>query len=338
MSVTSRNAGEIAGERIDGFVLASDTGVEVDIITWGVVVRDWRVPVHGGRRSVVLGFEDVAAYPAHSPHFGAVTGRVANRIAGAEFDLDGTRYPLPVNWRSHTLHGGERGLGRLVWQAEPDSSANAIRFTHLSRHGEMGFPGTVRFTATYRLTGNRLTLDMHAEADRRTPISLVQHHYFNLGLGPDVLGHRYRIDAPAFTEPGADLIPTGAILPVAGTQYDLRSERGLRDAEQRPLSYDVNLVLASGREPHEPAAEVTSPDADLMLRLWTDRPGLQFYNSVYTDVSVPGLAGRRYGAYSGFCLEDQAFPGALHHPHFPSIIHGPGNDYRHRCEIEIAPP
>ncbi len=330
--------GAFGGRRVEQFTLVSASGVEVDILNWGVVVRDWRVPVGGARRSVVLGFDSFAPYPAHSPHFGAVTGRVANRIAGARFTLGGRTYRLVANEGPNTLHGGPEGLGRLVWDAEADDATNTVVFSLVSPHGAMGFPGTVRLTATYRLDGNRLRLEFGATTDRPTILSLVQHQYFNLGSGADVLDHRYQLAAGAYTEVDpADLIPTGNILEAKpGAAEDFRAPRTLRDAAGAPIAYDVNFVLDAGRDPADPVAVVTAPDGSLTLRQWTDRPGLQFYNGVTTDVPVPGLAGRRYGRYSGFCLEDQSFPDAPHHPHFPAIVITPQRPYAHWSEFEIA--
>ena len=336
MAIGTKTVGEFGGKPVVEFSLRSDTGVEVDIMTYGVVVRDWRVPVAGGLRSVVLGFDGFAPYPAHSPYFGAIAGRVANRIAGASFELDGKSYKLSENVPGLTLHGGKEGLGTTNWSCVADSAANAVRFTHRSPDGHMGFPGNVDFTATYTLEGNKLKLKLEAKADRRTPINVVQHQYFNLGTGPDVLDHTYQVWASAFTETDEDLIPTGLIVPVARTQYDLRKPRTMHDSNGKALKYDVNLVLDQTRDLKAPVATVVGPDGALTLRLWTDRPGLQFYNSVYTDIPVPGLNGKHYGNHSGFCLEDQAFPDAVHHPHFPSIWYGPERDYTHWCEIEIG--
>lgn len=334
MSISVSAFGEFEGKRVDQFKLKSSTGVEIDLISWGVVVRDWRVPVKGGLRSVVLGFDSFEPYPTDSPHFGSLAGRVANRIKGASFDLDGKTYTTPANFEDrHTLHGGPEGLGRVNWTGETDERANAVRFTHVSPDGHMGFAGRVEFSATYTLTGNRLRLDMTAKADRRTPISLVQHQYFNLGTGSDILDHRYQIFASAYTELDDDLIPTGGILPVRGTKWDFTSPRTMRDAAGAPVDYDGNLVLGTARRFEDPVAIVTAPEGDLTLRLFTDKPGVQLYNSVWTDVEA---GGKVFKKHSGFCLEDQNLPDALHHPHFPSIIRGPGDDYSHRCDIEIA--
>jgi len=338
MSISTRTFGSLEGKRVDGFTLTSDTGAVVDIIGYGVVVRDWQVPVAGeAPRSVVLGFDHFDAYPAHSPHFGSLAGRVANRISGASFDLDGRTYNLAPNEGGSTLHGGPEGLGRQVWDGEADSAANSVRFTHFSPDGAMGFPGAVGFTATYRLHGNRLKLELTATPDRRTPIAVVQHQYFNLGTGTDVLDHNVWIDASARSEVGSDLIPTGAILPTNGTAYDFRTAgHTLRKQDGSPLECDLNLVLATGRNHADPIATVRGPDGKLTLKLWTDQPAVQLYNGVWTDVPVPGLGGKKYGRFSGLCLEDQMYPDALHQPHFPSIVVSPDQPYSHWCEFEIG--
>ncbi|AVF03590.1 MULTISPECIES: aldose epimerase family protein [Devosia] len=336
MAVAVSGFGEHNGQRVDQFRLTSDTGVSVDIIGYGVVVRDWRVPVAGGERSVVLGFDQFDAYPAHSPHFGSLAGRVANRIKNASFELDGVTYQLPPNAGELQLHGGDEGLGRQVWQGQVDSANNAVRFTHFSPDGAMGYPGNVNFAATYTLSGNRLRLELSATTDRATPISLVQHQYFNLGTTEDVLDHTIQVNSSAYTELGDDLAPTGAILPSKSTVYDLRQPRTMRDANGAPVDYDIGMVLDTGRRLADPIASVVSPDKALTLKLWSDRPGVQVYNGVWTEVPVPGLGGKRYGKHSGFCLEDQAFADAVHNPHFPNVIYSPDRPYSHWCEFEIA--
>ena len=335
MTIAVSTFGTLEGKPVQQFKLKSETGVEVDIIEYGVAVRDWRVPVDGALRSVVLGFDRLEDYVEHSPHFGALAGRVANRISGASFEIDGVTYKTQPNWLGHTLHGGSGGLGRVVWSGKADEANNAVVFTYHSPDGDMGFPGNADFTATYSLKGNKLRLEFAATTDKTTPISLVQHQYFNLGTGADVLDHVYQIESSAYTEPGEQLIPTGAILPSRGTDYDLRAPRTMKNGAT-PVDYDINLVLDGGRDTGKPVATVKAPDGKLTLKLLTDRPGLQVYNSVTTNVPVPGLNGKTYGRHCGFCLEDQSFPDAVHNPHFPSVWHGPGKPYAHWCEFEIA--
>jgi aldose 1-epimerase len=201
----------------------------------------------------------------------------------------------------------------------------------------MGFPGTAEISATYSLSGNRLRLEFDASVDRPSPLSLVQHHYYNLGTGEDVLDHRFQVESSAYTEVDSALIPTGNIIEIApGSERDLRKPRTFRRADGTPIDHDGNYVLDADRDFKRPVATVVAPDGLVTLKLWTDRPGLQVYDGVMTNIAVPGLGGRRYGKHSGFCLEDQAFPDAVHHPHFPSVWHGPDRPYRHWCEIEIG--
>ena len=336
MTISVSNFGDYQGKRVDQFRLVSDTGVTVDLIGYGVVVRDWRVPVAGGERSVVLGYENFDAYPEFSPHFGSIAGRVANRIKGASFDLNGKTYKLPANEGDLQLHGGAEGLGRQVWVGQTDEASNSVRFTHFSPDGAMGYPGNVHLTATYTLTGNRLRLELGATTDQATPISLVQHQYFNLGTTELVLDHTIQVNSSAYTALGPNLAPTGAILPSAGTIYDLRTPRTMRDADGQPVDYDIGMVLDTGRDFADPIATVVAPDQALTLKLWSDRPGLQVYNGVMTNSPVPGLGGKAYPKHSGFCLEDQALADAVHNPHFPNIIYSPERPYSHWCEFEIA--
>lgn len=331
--------GTFEGKEVTQYTLTSPGGVEVDILNWGVVVRDWRVPVKGGgKRSVVLGFDRFEHYPAHSPYFGAICGRVANRIANARFALGGKTYDLIANEGTTTLHGGPTGLSNRVWNAVPDDATNSVVFSTESDAGEGGYPGHLRIKATYRLVDNRLRLELGATTDAPTPVNIVQHIYFNLGTGADVLDHTYQFNASAHTELGDALIPTGNIIEDRpGGEWYFREPRKLRDAAGKPVGYDGNIVLDAGRDVADAVGTIVSPDGDLTLKLWTDQPGVQFYNAVMTNAPAGlGLGGRTYGPYSGFCVEDQHFPDAVNHPHFPSTIITPAHPYAHWCEIEIA--
>ena len=337
MSISINRIGSFGGKPVDEAVLESPNGTRIAIMNWGVVVRDWQVPVSGTPRRIALGFDSFEPYPNHSPYFGAVVGRVANRIANARFSHGGKQYTLVANEGPNQLHGGPEGLSKQVWDMEADSAGNALKFSYLSPDGQMGYPGTVRFEAVYTLEGDRLRLEMSGMPDEPTPISMVQHHYFNLGETETVLDHTVHMPkSVARTVAGADLLQNGTIVPVAGTIDDFLTPRTMRFGGGRGLDYDLNYVLATGRDTSEPIAIATGEDEAVTLRLYSDRPALQFYNGVWTDVAVPGLGGRRYGKNSGLCFEDQMYPGAVSNPHFPSIIHTPDTPYRHWCAFEIG--
>jgi aldose 1-epimerase len=327
--------GSFNGQDVQEVVLTSQTGVSVAIVTYGALIRDWRVPVADEMRPVVLGFDEFACYRAHSPYFGAIAGRVANRIGGARFTLDGTLYSLPANEGPNQLHGGPEGISHQIWQIA-DQSRESVKLTLFSPDGAMGYPGNLEIAVTYTLTGNRLEIDFAAETDRPTPVNIVQHNYFNLMGRGDVLDHRLSFASGAYTELDEGQIPTGAILPTKGTDLDFREARTLRQPDGSGQKIDCNFVLDTRRDQAEPVAVVQAPDGSLTLRIFTDQPGLQVYNGWKLEVPVSGLDGARYPVFGGLCLEDQNFPDAINNPHFPSPVVTPDEPYRHWCAIEIG--
>ncbi|MCF3936467.1 galactose mutarotase [Acuticoccus sp. M5D2P5] len=304
--------------------LTSSAGVEVRVLNYGAVVRDWRVPDRSDvPQTVTLGFDTFEPYPLHSRSFGIIAGRVANRIRDARFTLDGKVHQLEPNEGANQLHGGKRGFGRRLWEIEADGSAARLRLE--SADGDMGFPGKVDVTVEFRLTGNTLVFDMTAVPDRPTPISLAQHSYYALG-GP-IAAHTMVVNADRYTETGAGKLPTGAVPPVDGTMFDFRSPRAIGDAE-----IDVNFCLTHG----DPALTLTGET--MALALSTDRPGVQVYDGYdMPPVPVPGLGGARYGTFAGIAIEAQDWPDAVNNPTFPSVIHTPDDPYRQTTRVTITP-
>ena len=328
--------GKVGDRSVHQIELTNSSGVSVKFISFGAVIRDWIVPVGQELRSVVLGFDRIENYVQHSPFFGAIVGRVANRIKNAEFDLEGRTFQLDANETKHQLHGGTGGLSNQVWDFDIEENKDRVCFSLRSEDGAMGFPGQIDFNVSYTLRGNILRLDLSGLPDRPTPISLAQHNYFNLGTYADILGHSLFIDADRYSVLDLELIPTGEILPVLGSKFDFQTSKTFQSVGEGAMDFDINLLLQQNRDLQKPVAIVCSPAGDLTLKLSTDRPGLQLFNSATINLSMPGNGGKFYGPYSGFCLEDQMVPGALHIPEFPSIICTPDAPYRHWCEIEIS--
>ncbi len=310
-----------------------DGDVAVSILNYGAVTQNWQIPVNGHSTPMVLGFDQFDNYPAHSRSFGIIAGRVANRTAKGRFELEGTQYQLSINNGPNHLHGGTLGLGRRIWDMEPDGE-KAVQLRYHSPDGEEGYPGAVEFEVTVRLEGATVTYDMGARPDRPTPINLAQHNYYCLS-GSDVLDHEVRLAASHYTPVDADLIPTGHIESVASTHFDFRRGGRIGDLDPERLGIDLNFVLDEGRDPAEPFAQVSAPNG-VRLRAWSDQPGVQVFDAPQMDIPVAGLGGRKYGAFAGLCLEAQKFPDALNVPAFPSVIATPDQPYRQRTAIEIA--
>src|SRR5215213_2038166 len=341
-----RGFGQHEGADVFEVTLRSRAGGEAKVMTYGAVVRDLIVPGAGGPQRVVNGLNTLEDYVRHSPHFGAIAGRYANRIRGGRFSIDGESYQLPLNQENkHSLHGGGNGLGKQVWQLGSVGD-EFVTLTHVSPGGEAGYPGTMVTSCTYRMVDVTLRVELLAVTDKPTPVNLCHHSYFNLNRSDSILDHTLEIAADFYTPVDPDLIPTGEIRSVAGTPYEFRTPRPVRlekPGGQGRFWYDTNFVLrrdrleASGVErlPLAYAATFASPASSVSLQVWTTEPGLQVYDGFKTNVPVPGLDGATYGASSGLCLEPQHFPDSPNRPHFPETILRPCAVYRQVTEYRF---
>jgi len=326
--------------------------------TYGAIVTTLRTPDRTGRLDdVVLGFEKLSDYETKSPYFGAVVGRVANRVARGRFTLDGKQYTLAVNNGPNALHGGLKGFDKVVWRAEPfrnDTSAG-VALTYTSKDGEEGYPGTLAVRVTYTLTQHdALAVDYRATTDKATPVNLSQHTYWNLagtGAGrvakaplPNGGGHVLTVHASSYTPVDSTLIPTGEIAPVAGTPFDFRTPTAIGariDAKHRQLQigggYDHNLVLDPAvRDGKRTAIRVEEPTTGRTLDIATTEPGVQFYSGNFLDGTLTGKAGRTYAYRGTVVLETQHYPDSPNHPNFPSVILRPGQTFQSRTVFSFG--
>ena len=304
------------------------------VMTYGAILTELDVPDRNGKPgNVVLGFDSLEGYLAGHPYFGATVGRVANRVGGAKFSLDGKDYTLAVNNGPNSLHGGVKGFDKVVWKAEDASGPTgpAVKFTYRSPDGEEGYPGNLDVAVTYTVTDqNELKIDYKATTDKATPVVLTNHSYFNLA-GPasgTILDHELTLAAGQYTPGDATMIPTGSIVPVKGTPLDFTTATpiGARidQIKADPVGYDHNFVIDPGARP---AARVRDPKSGRVMDVFTTEPGVQFYTGNFLDGSVKGKGGVAYKKHQAFCLEAQHFPDSVHHANFPSTILRPGQTY-----------
>lgn len=324
------------GTPVDLYTLSNPNGMVVKITPYGAIITELHVPDRAGRAgNVVLGFESLERYLAGHPFFGAVAGRVANRIARGKFTLDGREYTLAVNNGPNHLHGGLKGFDKKLWRAETTTADGAVsvKLTCTSPDGEEGYPGNLTATVTYTLTDkNELRMDYTATTDKATPINLTNHSYFNLAGTGNVLDHELLLNADHFTPADATLIPTGEIRSVKGTGLDFTSPRRIgeriREFEAFAKGYDHNFVInGGGGSKPVLAARVYEPISGRVMECWTTEPGVQLYTGNHIG-AMTGAGGVTYGQYSGFCLETQHYPDSINKPQFPSVVLRPGQTYR----------
>ncbi len=316
--------------------------ITAKVMTYGAILTELDVPDREGKSGdVVLGFDSLAGYLAEHPYFGATVGRVANRIGGAKFTLDGKDYALAANNGPNTLHGGLKGFDKAVWKAEEVSGAAgpAVKFTYRSKDGEEGFPGNLDVAVTYTVLEDGVRIDYTATTDKATPINLTNHSYFNLA-GPasgTILKHQLQLAADRYTPGDAGMIPTGKIATVKGTPLDFTALTTIGEriaqipgdpAAKDPGGYDHNFVLPPG-DPSQVrfAAKVFEPSTGRLMTVLTTEPGIQFYTGNFLDGTVKGK-GVTYAKHQAFCLETQHFPDSINQPSFPSTVLKPGQTYR----------
>lgn len=266
---------------------------------------------------VVLGYGDGAGYRDDGYYMGPVVGRYANRIAGGRFDLNGHTWTLDPNEGANQLHGGPDGFGRRDWSLDTDATNGhpAVRLTLDSPHLDQGFPGRVSAEALYELEpGGLLRLTLTAASDRPTVVSLTSHAYLNLAGGGTVAGHEMRLYARRYTPLDGACLPTGAILPVAGSDLDYR--------QWRPFDpgLDNNVMVDGTPGDLRPVADLRDRASGRGLTVLATAPAAQIYGG--------GGLGPPFVAHGGLCVEPQACPDAPNQPAFATPLVTPETPYR----------
>lgn len=334
------------GAAVDLYTLSNDNGVTVKITNYGGIITHLITPDKNGEAGdITLGYDTLDGYLDFTPYFGAITGRFANRIGKARFNLAGKQYLLAQNNGRNHLHGGLIGFDKVVWDARSfrTPSAVGVKLSYLSKDGEEGYPGNLSATVTYSLNNqNALKIDYHATTDATTVLNLTNHAYFNLAGKGDVLDHVVMINGDAYTPTDAEQIPTGEVHSVTGTPLDFRTPTpiGARiDANFEALKYgqgyDHNWVVSGKAGQLRQAALVSEPTSGRTMEVLTTQPAIQLYTGNVLDGRAKGK-GHTYGKRSGFCLETQHYPDGPNQPNFPSTVLKPGEVYHEVTVFKFA--
>lgn len=334
------------GRAVEAVTLANAGGASATVIAYGATLQSVIVTDRDGKLAdVTLGHATLEEYLAQTAYLGSSVGRVANRIAGGRFVLDGGEYRVPANNGPNALHGGPGGFDKALWDivATGDSPAPFVRLAHTSPDGDQGFPGTLQTTAEYALGDDgALAITYRARTDRPTLVNMTNHAYWNLageGAASGAMDHVLTIPAEHFLPTDETAIPTGDFAAVAGTPFDFREPRVIgarvRDTAHEQIrighGYDHNWVIARSRsERPRLLARLAHPASGRMLEVLSTEPGVQFYSGNFLDGSAIGKRGQAYRMGDGVALEPQMFPDTPNRPEFGSIRLEPGEEYCHR--------
>jgi len=327
---------EVFGTGYDGEtvlrVVLTGGGLTASVLTWGAVIQDLRLEGHNA--PLVLGFESMPDYLAHSPYFGATPGRNANRIDGGRFSIDGQSYQVECNENEVThLHGGSDGIARRNWDLI-EFSESRVMLQITDPDGRAGYPGNCTITCIYELKdGGVLSVTYESTTDKPTIANVCQHSYFVLDDTGDTSAHELRIAADRYLPTNPQQIPAGGPLDVTGTAFDFRAMKSVvqHDGGQQVL-YDHNFCLSDQRVAKRLVAEARSVASGVAMQVLTTEPGVQYYAAFKLDVPVPGLGGRAYRQFAGFCLETQIWPDAINQQGFPDAVLRPGQVLRQETD------
>ena len=319
------------GEKIGKYTISNDD-YSLSVISFGAILTSFRA----FGREVVGGFDDIESYLKDNSHQGGIIGRVANRVGGASFTMDGKVYNLPKNDGNNCLHGG-CGFDRRVWTVS-EHSTNRIALEYRSTDGEEGFPAELWVRVVYTLTNRGFAIEYLAIPDGKTPISLTNHAYFNLdGFGGTIENHTVRIFADTYTEVGDDLIPNGNRPTVEGTVFDLRAGKRIADVLSEDfIGYDHSFNLSASERKtilgYDAALAAEVFGSDLKMNVYTDRPAIQFYIGNFLGKGPDFHGGIKQVYHGAMCLETQTEPNSVNHG---ENFYEKGEKYTHFVAYEI---
>lgn len=322
------------GESTRLYSMKNKNGMEIAVTDYGAALVKVIVPDKDNKlQDVALGYDSAEGYEKGDVYFGASVGRVANRIGGASFELNGKTYELTANANGNSLHGGRDYYNKRLWEVTEEKD-KSITFTLHSPDGDQGYPGNVDIAITYELTeDNEIKIHYYAVPDADTLINLTNHSYFNLSghASGTVLDQEVMIVADEFTRADAESIPTGEIVPVKGTPMDFREYKAIGqevEADYEALvfgqGYDHNWALNG--DGMRTVAGMRSKETGIVMEVATDLPGMQFYIGNFL-ISEAGKEGAEYKKRHGACFETQYFPDAVHKEHFEGPVVRAGEAY-----------
>ena len=335
MTIAKSNFGSINNKNVYLFTMKNNNGTKIQITNYGGIITSIKVKDKNGNFiDIALGFDTLDNY-FNALYFGAVIGRYGNRIARAEFELNGKIYKLFANNGKNHLHGGKKGFDKVIW--DYDTSDNTLKLSYLSPDGEEGYPGNLNVNVIYSLTeNNELKINYEANTDKDTILNLTNHSYFNLnGEGSeDILNHKLTLNADYFIPTDSESIPTGELKSVTGTPFDFTGSttigERIEDKNEQLIfagGYDQNFIINQSINDLKLAGKVESDKSGMKMDVYTTEPGVQFYTGNYLNGSLKGKSGN-YERRSGFCLETQHYPDSPHFPGFPTTVLKKGDVFR----------
>lgn len=345
MNLEIAHFGDVKGVPVKLFTLVNKNNVTIKITNYGGLITAIETPDKNGRtKNIVLGFNTLEeylsdVYLSSYPYFGAIIGRVGNRVGNSQFEIDGELYKVSPNKGKDHLHGGFVGFDKVVWNAKSFQSEEfvGVELSYLSVDGEEGYPGNLEVKVIYSLNkDNDFLIEYFANTDKATPVNLTQHTYFNLGDETTIKNHELVVNSNEYHELSEALIPTGKVIAVEQTPYDFRNKKRIgQDFDLLDGGYDRNYCLNNTNGNFIKVAELSEEKSGRKMKVYTTEIGMQLYTGFYNpSIEINGV--EKFGSFSGVALETQHFPDSVNNKHFPSTVLRPKENYYQKTMYKFS--
>jgi len=335
----------ISGNDIHSITIVNDNNFKITFYTYGGYIHEVHIPYHNQEEKtedVLLGYGNIDGVLESHGYFNTIVGRVANRIGSSKFSIDNNEYQLYSNVAPNHLHGGKVGFNKKIWKIENiEEQTDSIKciMKYLSQDMEENYPGNLDCTVTYELNNNNeLLIDFGATSDKDTIVNMTNHNYWNFhGHGDNYQNnedHVVCIDSKSICETDEQSIPTGKILNVEESKFDLQKDFLINKDFLSSGGIDHNYILED-QTMKESVAKIYSKKTRLGVEYFTNQNGIQFYTGNMMLDKYVGKHDKSYGFQYGMCLEPQHFPDAINHQNFPSPILRKNKNYLSKIKIKL---
>ncbi|RRK09193.1 galactose mutarotase [Lactiplantibacillus garii] len=328
MKIKQEVFGELNGEKVIRYVLTNSHQTRIAVLSLGGTLQEFVVVENGQERPLTIGLKTLDDYLHNVFNISQSVGRVAGRIGGAQFKLDGQTYHVDMNEQTHSLHGGFHGFTKINYAGQTDQTADtaSVTLTHHVKSTDDNYPGNLALKIKFTLDeANQVSLEYGAQTDAPTLFNPTNHVYWNVTDGQTSIDHQWlQINSDQRVETAAEKLPTGKLLPVAGTAYDFQQPRGLKPAlaalaaENGKVEFDDAYQVTPSFT--APVAAVGDAAGQRRVDIYSDRNGLVIF-------TADPVNGKNQDAhrYNSLATEAQTLPDAINHPGFGDITLRPGH-------------
>lgn len=300
-------------EKLEVFILKNDY-LSVTFSQKGCQILGIYAPDrNGARNNVVLQKKDIFSNEPDSGYIGCVVGRVANRIGGGRFVLNGKEYNVAKNNGENHLHGGIEGFDRKIFT--PKIIENGVELEYVSKDMEEGYPGELTLKVRYILNGRRFRIEYEAVSSEDTVCNFTNHMYFNLtgDTDKDILDHELTIAASSYMPIDEGCLPLGEKAPLEGTCLDFQAAKTIRSAVEAD---DEQVRRANGIDhayclnASDDVILLYEKKSGRMIRISTDLPMAHIYTGNYLPDAAEGMGGH-FIKHAGVAIETELMPNSI---------------------------